>query len=97
MYSGVIAWLFRCLLGITPLEERAGFEQIELQPTFLADVGYAKGNMQTVRGRIDAEWHKVDDGFVYTVILPDGILATFQGKELKKGKNEFHIKQETTK
>ena len=94
MYSSVIAYFFRGLLGITPLENAAGFECIELCPAFVASLGYAKGSVQTVRGRIDAEWRFEDGGFKYTVTLPENISATFRGRTLTKGINKFFISQE---
>ena len=94
MYSGVIAYFFRGLLGITPLENAAGFEKIELCPSFITELGYVKGSIQTVRGKIDAEWQTESGGFKYTVTLPENISATFRGRTLKKGINEFFVSQE---
>lgn len=89
MYSGVIAWFFRSLLGVTPLEETPGFERIELHPCFLPELGYARGYMETVRGVIDAEWHVEGEQVVYTVTLPEGIAASYEGEILHTGKNQF--------
>ena len=94
MYSGVIAYFFRGLLGITPLENASGFEKIELCPSFITELGYVKGSIQTVRGKIDAEWQTESGGFKYTVTLPENISATFRGRTLKKGINEFFVSQE---
>ena len=91
MYSGVIAWFFRALLGINPQEDAPGFERIELSPSFVEAIGYAKGSMQTVRGRIDAEWHIEDSKFVYTVTIPSGITASYQGSVLREGTHRFVI------
>jgi alpha-L-rhamnosidase len=92
MYSGVIAWFFRSLLGVTPLEDAPGFAQIELCPCLIRDLGYAKGSMQTVRGRIEVEWHYENGGFCYTVTLPEGIVASYCGKPLTAGTHTFLIK-----
>ena len=42
MYSGVISWFFRSLLGIFPLENAPAFEKIELNPVFIESLEYAK-------------------------------------------------------
>lgn len=91
MYSGVIAWFFHALLGVTPCVDAPGFERIELHPCFIKELGYAKGSMQTVRGKIDVEWRAEDGGFLYTVTLPEGIAASYNGKALSCGENRFVI------
>ena len=60
---------------------------------FVASLGYVKGRMDTVRGRIEAEWTYRDGGFEYTVTLPKGVSASFDGQPLKAGKNIFFIKE----
>ena len=64
---------------------------MDLKPVFIAALGYAKGEMETVRGKIEAEWIFENEQFIYTVTLPDGISATFNGKTLEKGRNIFYI------
>ena len=91
MFSGVIAWFYRALLGIVPSENAPGFEEIELKPCFVPALGYAKGSMQTVRGEIEAEWRYGDGVFTYTVTIPKGITAVYNEKTLTEGKHEFHI------
>ena len=97
MYSGVISWFFRSLLGISPLETSPAFEKIELNPVFIESLKYVNGSMETVRGTIKASWEFRDGQFIYSVTIPDGISAFFQGEKLKIGKNIFHIHPETDK
>ena len=94
MYSGVISWFFRSLLGISPQEDSPSFEKIDLHPVFIASLGHASGSIDTVRGRIEAGWERSGEGFTYTVTLPDGVEAYFKGKRLSKGKNIFTVKEE---
>ncbi len=91
MFAGVIAWFYRSLLGIMPSADAPGFEKIELCPSFLEELGFVKGHVATVRGRIEAAWQYENDGFRYTVTLPKGVTAHFHGKPLTAGKNEFFI------
>ena len=93
MFSNVLAWFFTSLLGIAPSEEAPAFEVIELQPAFVKEIGFVKGYTDTVRGRIEAEWRYENGEFVYTVTLPEGIRASFDGKPLGVGKNTFVIKE----
>ncbi len=91
MYSGVISWFFRSLLGISPSENEPAFEKIELKPIFIESLGYAKGSMNTVRGRIEADWELCGNSFIYTVNIPKGITAFFNGQRLTEGKTSFNI------
>ena len=91
MYSGVISWFFRSLLGISPSEEAPAFEKIELNPVFIESLEYVSGSMDTVRGKIEANWHFHDHGFTYSVTIPEGVTAFFQGKQLEKGCHVFRI------
>ncbi len=91
MFSGVIAWFYRGLLGITPREDAPGFEQIDLCPCFVSGLGFVRGSMQTVRGEIEVEWHEADGGFVYTVTVPQGISAVWRGDVLTGGTYQFQV------
>ena len=91
MFAGIIAWFYRSLLGIVPSADAPGFEKITLSPAFVADAGFVKGSMQTVKGCIKAEWSLKDDGFLYVVDIPEGVEAMFQGKLLSVGRNEFFV------
>ena len=91
MYSGVISWFFRSLLGISPLEDAPAFEKIELKPVFIKSLRYAKGRMHTVRGTIESDWFFRDGKFVYSVTIPEGVSAIFQGNKLSVGQNVFTI------
>ena len=92
MFSGVIAWFYRGLLGISPREDAPGFARLTLTPSFVRSLGHIRAEFETVRGKITAEWEVTEGGFVYRVTIPRGIEATFDGKLLRAGENEFFIK-----
>ncbi len=92
MFSCVIAWFFKSLLGIMPSEDAPGFERIGLCPMFISELEYAKGHIDTVRGRIDASWEKVDGGFVYKVTVPEGVSASFDGRSFSGESAEFFVR-----
>ena len=91
MFSCVIAWFYKSLLGIAPMEESPAFEKIELSPCFIPQLGFAKGSMHTVKGEIKAGWKYEKNQIQYRVILPIGIKASFRGQELTVGENCFVI------
>ena len=89
MFSGVIAWFYKSILGIAPMEEFPAFEKVELSPCFISQLGFAKGSMMTVRGEIKAEWKFGDRQVVYSVTIPNGVQASFNGCQLAVGENRF--------
>lgn len=93
MYSGVIAWFFRDLLGIRPTEEAPGFAKIDFSPVFLREVGNAVGAIQTPYGEVETSWQAGERGFLYTVTLPEGIHGTFRGQVLSPGINVFSVSE----
>ena len=93
MFSNVLGWFFKSLLGIVPKEESPAFAEIELKPAFIRELGFVKRYEDTVKGRIGAEWSYESGQFVYRVTVPDGIKATFLGKTLVAGVNQFVIKE----
>lgn len=94
MFSGVISWFYKFLLGIAPKEKCPAFDEVELEPCFIKEIGFVKGYMQTVKGKIDIEWKYCDGKFVYTVHLPSDVKAYFRGKRLLPGENQFIIESE---
>ena len=93
MFSNVIGWFFKTMLGIEPDVENPGFKKIDLHPQFIEDAGYVWAKMQTVSGEIELGWEYKNGEFIYTVIIPDGVEAYYGGKKLVCGKNTFVIKK----
>ncbi len=91
MFSNVLAWFFKSLLGINPDENSPGFERVIIKPQFIAELEFAKGYMITVRGKIEVEWCYSDGVFTYTIKLPEGIEGEYQGQKLHAGINIFEI------
>ena len=91
MFSNVLSVFHKYLLGISPTLENAGYEKLELKPCFIKDLDFCKGFVDTKNGRISAEWKRKNGKIEYIVTLPDGVIATFQEKDLKKGENRFII------
>ena len=93
MFSGVISWFYKSLPGVYPNEENPGFEEIELKPNFIKEIGYASGHMSTVRGEISASWRYENGAFFYDVVIPEGVNACFEGQHLKVGRNKFIVEE----
>ena len=93
MFSGVIAWFYKSLLGLAPAEQHPAFDYIELDPCFIKELGFVRGSMDSVRGRIQAEWVYENGRYIYTVDIPAGVKASFRGKALSAGKNKWIIEE----
>jgi alpha-L-rhamnosidase len=93
MFSAVIGWFFKSLLGIRVDINNPGFNSVEFTPCFIKEVGYAKGRVDVRQGSIEIEWKYENNGYVYSVCLPEGIDATFRGEKLKSGKNSFFVEE----
>ncbi len=94
MFSCVIAWFYKSLLGVAPMEEYPAFEKLELCPCFIPQLGFVKGSMITVKGEIKAEWKYENQQIVYSVTIPNGVQASFRGQELAVGENRFILNDE---
>ncbi|MBQ2988829.1 MAG: family 78 glycoside hydrolase catalytic domain [Clostridia bacterium] len=95
MFSCVIAWFYKSLLGICPDPAYPGFEKIELCPHVPGELPFVRGSMQTVRGTLEAEWRADSGRFVYTVKIPEGIRASYRGEALSAGTHIFTVEEET--
>ena len=93
MFSNILAWFFKALLGICPKEDKPAFSEIELKPCFIKELGYAKGYQTTVHGKISAEWKYEKGGFTFVVNIPNGVMAKYDGKVLPTGISTFFIKE----
>ncbi len=94
MYSNVLAWFFKYLLGI---QTENGYQKIQLNPCFISELKYCKGAIETPYGKLSIEW-KIENGQAAVAIdLPSGIDAVYQNQKLKAGKNCFEEKIEEVK
>lgn len=88
MYSCVIGWFFKSLLGITPTQ--CG-NIIELTPHPLPELGFCEGHVQLREGTVYLRWQIEGERAVYTVRAPAGVRIAFQGRLLLDGMNIFDI------
>ena len=88
MYSNVLAWFFKYLLGIRTCD---GFKNVNLEPKFISQLDYAKGSVKTPLGNLKANWKRGEKGIEYVVEIPDGMMATFNGRILNTGVNKILV------
>lgn len=88
-YGAVESWMMDSMLGIKAVEP--GYKSFRLDPHPSARLDYARGHFDSVYGRIEAGWKKSGEGFEYTVSVPRGASAEFNGRTLGPGKHVLHI------
>ncbi|MCQ2496134.1 MAG: glycoside hydrolase family 78 protein [Lachnospiraceae bacterium] len=76
MNGGAAVTLHKYLLGISPDEERPGFEHIIFRPIVPQKAQYAKASIQTIRGRVESSWRKENGELLYSVSVPFGCTAS---------------------
>ena len=91
MYSDFMSWLIKTVVGISPDDNASTFEKIDIDPYFFANLKYAKGSYNSVKGEVKVQWEKTTDNIRLIVNAPTDNFVYYKGKALDKGENEFII------
>ncbi len=91
MFSNVLGWFYKGILGIEPQKDAPGFEKIDLRPQFVSGLEFCSGEEETVRGKISVEWKREGDEILCTVQIPKDITATLYGEPLPTGVSSYRI------
>ena len=76
MFGSCAAWLMRGILGIRVAEDAIGCDKVSIEPHAVAGIKWAKGHLDTPRGRISVSWRlengriKVEKSIVPMANLP---------------------------
>jgi len=63
-----VQWMYESLAGIRSLEP--GYEKIVFKPEIPGDLDYLSASVETVRGRVAAEWRATPNGLEVDVTVP---------------------------
>lgn len=66
----VVGWMFECLGGIRYKESDPGFEVLQLQPTFIKQLGDFALEYTSVKGKIKTAWKYYGDTVTYNFDVP---------------------------
>jgi alpha-L-rhamnosidase len=69
-------WLHEYLGGIRPVADAPGFKQIIIKPEVVGGLTWVKDGYDSVRGRIQSEWHQSAGQFDLRVAIPANTTAT---------------------
>lgn len=68
MYGSIDEWFFKYLAGINIAEP--GYREIEFKPCFPSGLGSVAAHTDTVRGRVEVEWARIDGLIRVDVTVP---------------------------
>lgn len=75
-YGSVYDWMFGDMVGLTVCDDGAGYEKITYAPHTDKRIGFAKGSLDTCRGKLEASWKYLADGTIqYELTLPETTTA----------------------
>jgi alpha-L-rhamnosidase len=69
-------WMGRVILGLNPDERQPGYKHFTIFPQPGGSVTWAKGEYQSIRGRIAIDWRIANGRFNLTVTIPPNTEAT---------------------
>ncbi len=82
MFGSCAAWLMRGILGIQVAEDAVGCDKVRIAPHAVAGVTWAKGHLDTPKGRISVSWKLENGQLKVEKNLPTGIVeCRMAGKE----------------
>lgn len=78
MFGACSRQLFTSVLGICQAEDTAGYENLVICPRIPEKMQYARGGIQTEKGRISVSWQKKDHSIDFDVTIPKGTSGIFR-------------------
>ncbi len=76
MFGSYDAFLYRFLGGIEVCEDAVACDKIVIQPVFATGIEHARGELNTIRGKIVSSWKRSADGVRVHVEIPPQTTAT---------------------
>ena len=76
MYGDVVAWFYKALAGINPDLAAPGFKHFIIKPNVLGDLTSARGQFNSIRGKIVSDWKVADGQFIINLTIPANTTAT---------------------
>ena len=73
MFGSCAAWLMRGILGIRIAEDAVGCDKVRIDPHAVAGITWAKGHLDTPKGRISVSWRLENGRMTVERHLPPGV------------------------
>ncbi len=71
-WGDISSWFFKTLCGVKINPFARDIHEVEISPGFIADLTHASGWQNHVGGKIEAKWHREENGICLTVHIPEG-------------------------
>ena len=91
MYSCVIAWFFKALLGINLDTTNPACVAIGLKPNVDCGLSFCKGQVKCGNETVKVSWERKGQEVVYSVEVPENVCITYGKQRLVAGKNVIQI------
>ena len=72
----IAGWLYRCVAGIVPDQEMAGYRNFSIKPAIVGDLTWVKAHCESVYGRIESNWQRKGDQLSMDITVPPNTTAT---------------------
>ena len=72
----IAGWLYRCVAGILPDHEGAGYRNFVIKPAIISDLTWVKAHHNSVYGRIESRWQRKVDQLSMGITVPANTTAT---------------------
>ena len=77
MFASSEVWLMQSVAGIQPHPAAKGFDKVLIKPSPPSQLSHAKASYDTLRGRIETNWVKDQEGRItLQVVIPPNVAAT---------------------
>ncbi len=84
-FGSVVAWIYQCVAGIDTASSGAGFHEIIIHPRLDARITQARGEYDSMYGKIIADWNGLPSGpFELKVSIPPNTTAKVILPEIAK-------------
>ncbi len=87
MYSDVLSWTVKTVLGIRQHPDSTAFRTVTVDPFFFKELDYARGSCDTCGGKISVAWEKKPEGIHIQIDVPESMTVFFRGQRLSPGTN----------
>ena len=89
MFSDVMSWMMKTILGIQPTNP--GCSHVKIAPHFFDGLSFAKGHIDCPQGKVSVEWQKFNEVVKMTVTVTGSLTVECSGKILKAGTNTLEM------
>jgi alpha-L-rhamnosidase len=73
MFGSCAAWLMRGILGIQIADDAVGCDKVRIAPHPVAGITWAKGHLDTPKGRITLGWKLAGGKMIVEKSIPPGV------------------------